>query len=249
MPERVQLEICVASVDDAVAAMGAGADRLELNCALSLGGLTPSSGLFAQVRRSVSVPLIAMVRPRAGGFCYSDTDFEVMLRDAEALLAAGADGLAFGVLTSGGEIDVNRCRKFRAVCGSRPPVFHRAFDVTPDPLTALDTLIDLKFTRVMTSGQAGSACAGSALIAEIVRRAAGRIEVLPAGRIDATTVTGLIARTGCNQVHASARTTGHDPSVGARPLVRFGSDGAAKEDRFDRTDPGAVAALRSAVGR
>jgi hypothetical protein len=89
MSDRVLIEICVGSVDDAVTAVAAGADRLELNCALSLGGLTPSGGLFAEVRRHVAVPLIAMVRPRPGGFCYSQTDFDVMLRDAEALLAAG----------------------------------------------------------------------------------------------------------------------------------------------------------------
>src|SRR4051794_12099532 len=173
MAPTMLIEICVASVDDAVAAVAAGADRLEINSALSLGGLTPSSGLFAEARRRVSVPLIAMVRPRSGGFCYSDADFEVMLRDAESLLAAGADGLAFGVLTAGGEIDVDRCRKLREACGIAPAVFHRAFDVTPDPLAALDTLIDLGFTRVMTSGQAESASVGSALIAEIARRAAG----------------------------------------------------------------------------
>jgi copper homeostasis protein len=190
-----------------------------------------------------------MVRPRSGGFRYSDADFEVMLRDAEALLAAGADGLAFGILKAGGEIDVERCREFREVCGRRAAVFHRAFDVAPEPLAALETLIDLKLARVMTSGQAESASAGSALIAEIVRRAAGRIEVLPAGGINAATVADVIARTGCNQVHASVRTTAHDPSVAARPLVRFSSAGPASEDRFDRTDPKAVAALRSAVGR
>ena len=249
MLDRTLIEICVASVDDAVAAVTAGADRLEVNAALSLGGLTPSTGLFAEVRRRVSAPLIAMVRPRPGGFCYSDTDFEVMLLDSAALLAAGADGLAFGVLTSAGEIDVGRCRTFRAACGSRAAVFHRAFDVTPDPLAALEELIELQFTRVMSSGQAESASAGSELIAEIVRRAAGRIEVLAAGGINPTNVADVVARTGCIQVHASVRTTGHDPSVAARPLVRFGSTGAASEDRFERTDAVAVAALRAAAER
>jgi len=247
MPDRTLIEICVASVDDAVAAVTAGADRLEVNCAFSLGGLTPSAGLFAEVRRRVSVPLIAMVRPRSGGFCYSDSDFDVMLRDSAALLGAGADGLAFGVLTSAGEIDVARCRTLRAACGSRAAVFHRAFDVTPAPLTALDTLIDLAFTRVMTSGQAETAWAGSTLIAEMVRRAAGRLEVLPAGGIKPTNVADVLARTGCDQIHASVRTSGHDPSVAARPLVRFGTLARASEDCFDHTNSDAVAALRSAL--
>jgi copper homeostasis protein len=247
MRNPVLVEICVASVDDAVAAVAAGADRLETNCALALGGLTPSAGLFAGVRRSVSVPLIAMVRPRSGGFCYSDTDFEVMERDAEALVAAGADGLAFGVLSADGKVDRDRCGKLRTICGSREAVFHRAFDVTPDPYAALDELIKLGFTRVLTSGQADSALAGSELIAEMVGRGKGRIQVLPGGGISPATVAEVVARTGCNQVHASLRAVACDPSVAGRPLVRYSSPGGPPEVQFDRTDPSAVAALRSAL--
>ena len=248
MSTRVLLEVCVASVDDAVAAVAAGADRLELNTALSLGGLTPSAGLFAEVRRRVSVPIIAMVRPRSGGFCYSEADFEVMLRDADAFLAAGADGLAFGVLSSDGEIDTDRCRKLRDVCGRRDIVFHRAFDVTPDPFAALETLVRLGFTRVMTSGQAASAIAGADLIAAIVAAAGGRIELLPAGGINGANAAALLARTRCNQVHASVRGIVRDPSVAARPGVRFGAPSLPPEGEFDRTDGAAVAALRSALG-
>src|SRR5437868_5876281 len=116
MSSSILLEICVGSADDALAAVAAGADRLELNSAVSLGGLTPSAGLFAEVRRRVNVPVIAMVRPRPGGFVYSETDFAAMLWDAEALMAAGADGLAFGILTLAGEIDRNRCRTLRDTC-------------------------------------------------------------------------------------------------------------------------------------
>ena len=247
MSDPVLVEICVGSVDDALAATAGGADRLELNCALTLGGLTPSVGLMAEVRRRLTIPVIAMVRPRAGGFAYSGTDFEVMLRDAEALLAAGADGLAFGILTPGGEVDTRRCCRLREVCGDRDAVFHRAFDVTPDPSAALDCLIDLGFHRVMTSGQAESALAGADLIDRLIRRAAGRIEVLPAGRINPDNVADLVSRTGCGQVHASVATTGRDSSVAGRPGIRFYRATPLPEDRFEQTDASAVAALRSAL--
>lgn len=247
MSNRVLLEICVGSVDDALAAVAGGADRLELNGALSLGGLTPSAGLFAEVRRRVSLPLVVMVRPRSGGFCYSQTDFAVMSRDADAFAAAGADGLAFGILTAGGEIDVKRCRMLRELCRGRAAVFHRAFDVTPDPFAALETLIDLGIARVMTSGQAESAAEGAGLIADLTARAAGRIEVLAAGRINAASVGEVLARTGCTQVHASVRSTDRDPSVSARPWVRFGSGSPVAENEFDRTDVEAVMALRAAL--
>jgi copper homeostasis protein len=245
----VLLEVCVGSVDDAVAAAAAGADRLEVNCAVSLGGLTPSMGMFAEVRQRVNVPLIAMVRPRPGGFSYSETEFEVMIRDAEALLAAGADGLALGVLTDGGEIDRDRSRKLTALCVGAPAVFHRAFDLTPDPFAALDCLIELGFRRVMTSGQAASAVAGAETIAALVRHAAGRIEVLPAGGIRPDTVVELLDRTGCDQVHVGVRTMVGDFSMAARPAIRLGRTTPLPEGHFDRTDEAAVAALRSALTR
>lgn len=249
MTSRVLLEVCVGSVDDAVAAVDAGADRLEVNCAVSLGGLTPSMGLFAEVRRRVTVPIIAMVRPRPGGFLYSATDFEVMRRDAEALIAAGADGLAFGVLTAGGDVDVGRCRDLLAVCGDRAAVFHRAFDVTPDPFASLECLIALGFRRVMSSGQAESAVVGADLIAKLIRRAAGRIEVLPAGGIRAEAVRRLLVQTRCDQVHTGLRAVGRDPSAGCRPSIQFGRNVALSEGDFDQTDPAAVGALRTALDR
>ena len=248
MSNRVLIEICVASVDDALAAVSSGADRLELNSALSLGGLTPSNGLFAEVRRRVSVPLIAMVRPRPGGFDYSASDFDVMLHDARSFVAGGADGLTFGVLHPDGQIDVPRCRLLRELCGDGEAVLHRAFDVTPDPFAALETTISIGFSRVLTSGQAETALAGAEVIAELQRRAAGRIQVLPAGGINAHTVTTLMRVTGCDQVHASVRTTSLDPSVTAQTKVRFNPRVPLPEEQFDRTDYQAVQALRIAVG-
>ena len=243
MSRRVLLEVCIASVDDALAAEAGGADRLELNSALAVGGLTPSAGLFAEVRRATRLPVIAMVRPRPGGFCYSATDFDVMFHDADAFLEAGADGLAFGILTESGEIDVDRCGRLRERCGDRVAVFHRAFDVTPDPLTALETLVNLGFQRVMTSGQEETAFNGADLIAELIRRAAGRIEILPAGGINRFNVADEIARTGCDQVHASLRMGYRDASVSARPAIAFGSALRLPEDRVDRTDVQAVAGM------
>ncbi len=248
MAKRVLLEVCIASVDDAIAAMAGGADRLELNSALSLGGLTPSPGSFAEVRRMAKVPLIAMVRPRPGGFCYSANEFNVMLRDAEWLLDAGADGLAFGVLTAAGRVNVARCRRLRELCGSRVAVFHRAFDVSPEPMAAIDVLIDLGFRRVMTSGQEATAYNGSPLIARLIQHAAGRIEVLPAGGINRFTVEDIVARTGCDQVHASLRTTVRDTSICARSQITFSSVRSLPEDRFEQTSAEAVATVKALLG-
>src|SRR5579871_5085061 len=130
MPDRrILLEIAVASVADAIAAEEAGADRLELNSAMALGGLTPSPGLLIEVKRRVRIPVMVMIRPRSGGCCYTDADFDVMQRDAEFALANGADGLVFGLLDAEGRVDSPRCREFVKLAGAKTPlVFHRAFD-------------------------------------------------------------------------------------------------------------------------
>ena len=255
---RVLLEVCVASADDAVAAWKGGADRLELNSALELGGLTPSLGLLREVLEAVPLPVIAMIRPRPGGFAYSDSDYRVMLRDLHLMISNGAHGAAFGILTEQGMVDVERCRllirRIREAYAVRPGhekavgpacVFHRAFDVVADPFLTLETLIELGFTRVMTSGQEESAYNGIPVIAELIRKAAGRMEILPAGGINRFTIDDVLRRTGCDQVHASLRSQRVDRSVAARPAICFGKAYKPDEDRYGVTNLDAVADLRS----
>ena len=245
---RVKLEICTASAEDCVAAEQSGADRVELNCALMLGGLTPSLGTLREARAGIRIPLIAMIRPRASGFCYNISEFKVMQRDVEAALAERADGIAFGILMPNGAIDLDRCRQIIKQAAGRQVVFHRAFDVVPKPLVALDQLMDLGVTRVMTSGQETSAYNGAANIAQYLRHVAGRMEILPAGGINRFTVADVVHRTGCDQVHASLSTSSRDGSVAARPQVSFGGSLKPPENEFAVTDRAAVATLRQALG-
>jgi copper homeostasis protein len=240
----VLLEVAVASVEDAVAAEKGGAGRLELSSALALGGLTPSLGLLLEVKSAVHLPVMVLIRPRVGGFAYSAADFQVLQRDTDLALAHGADGIVFGALTVDGNIDIPRCRRLVEQIGDRQTVLHRAFDVTPDPHAALEQLVDLGVRRVLTSGQEETAYNGAELIAALHRRANGRIEILPAGGINRFTLADVLARTGCNQVHASLRMRQADRSVTARPQVSFGGSFRPPEDRYDATDPAAVAELR-----
>jgi copper homeostasis protein len=237
---KIQLEICTASVEDCVKAERGGAHRVELNCALMLGGLTPSLGALREARASVRLPMIAMIRPRPAGFCYSRSEFAVMQRDAETALAEKADGIAFGILTAAGAVDVKRCRQMVKLAGGRQAVFHRAFDVVRNPLAALEQLIDLGLTRIMTSGQEASAYNGAANIAAYLRQAAGRIEILPAGGINRFTVADVVKRTGCDQVHASLSAARKDRSAAGRPQVAFGGSVKQSEDEFTVTDEEAV---------
>jgi copper homeostasis protein len=244
-PATILLEIAVASVEDALTAAAGGANRLELNAALALGGLTPSLGTFLEVKRSVQLPVVVMIRPRAGGFAYSDAEFRVMQRDLDLALQHGADGFAFGVLTESGNVDMPRCRELIKQSGKADAVFHRAFDVTPEPLAALEQLIDLGVRRVMTSGQQPTAPHGAQLIAELIARAGSRIEILPAGGINRDTVADVIGKTHCAQVHASLRSRRTDGSRSANTRVSFNAPSPLPEDVYEATDLALVKKLRA----
>ena len=240
--QKITVEICCGSADDVYAAADAGADRVELNAALPLGGLTPGIGVLRSAK-GAHIPIMAMVRPREGGFCYSSREFESMLLDAHALLDAGADGIVFGILRSDGTVDEERCAKLVKEAVPAQTVFHRAIDVTPDWRAALDTLCSLGIRRVLTSGQAPSAWMGAQTIRQMVGCAAGRIEILPGAGIRLNNVRELIGETGCTQVHASLRTIRRDASCVARPDIRFGGTVPEHEDAFGATDAARVREL------
>lgn len=145
-----------------------------------------------------------MVRPRSGGFRYSDEDFSVIRRDAALLIEHGADGIVFGMLHADGSVDVKRCGKIIEIAEDRQTVFHRAFDAAADRPRALQELIALGFTRVLTSGQKKTAYEGRRLIRQLIERASGSIEVLPGGGVRAHNVLELVEATGCTQVHMTA---------------------------------------------
>ena len=218
---KIVLEVCVGSVADAKAAIAAGADRLELCAGLEIGGLTPSIGLVETVVSMSTIPVIAMLRPRAGGFHYDHAEFEAMLRDADQFLAAGAAGLAFGVLDHLGRIDEVRSREIVERTGSRESVVHRAFDFLADQFETLETLIGLRVTRILTSGGQPSAVAGAARLAELVGRAAGRIELMAGGGINAANIAEVIAASGVRQVHVGASGPADDQSLSPESLINL----------------------------
>jgi copper homeostasis protein len=197
----VLIEACVGSAADVAAATAAGADRVELCGALELGGLTPSLGLVETVLAASTVPVIVMVRPRAGGFCYDRHEFTAMVRDAERLLALGAAGIAFGILTRESGIDVARTRELASCAGTRDAVFHRAFDFVRDWRKSLDSLGEAGCPRVLSSGGAPTALAGVATLRGMVEAAGGRIAVMPGGGVRADNIAEIVHATGCRQVH------------------------------------------------
>ncbi len=220
MPGLITLEICVESPAGAAAAIAGGCDRLELCSALALGGLTPSAGLVAAVldlARPAGVPVRAMVRPRPGGFDYDADDLAMAAAEARALVAAGVQGLVFGV-TDHGSLAIDALRDWIATLGERRPALtlHRAIDVLDDRVMAVEQAVDLGFDHILTSGGARDAPSGAATIAQMVARAHGRLTVMAGAGISPGNVVDLIAATGVTAVHGSAGTTPDD--IGDDPL-------------------------------
>lgn len=199
------LEIAANSVASALAAQDGGAGRVELCTALELGGLTPSQAQIALAREHLRIPLYVLIRPRAGDFLYSDFECETMQRDIEACVALGCDGVVLGVLDANGNVDRARCRMLIATAGKLGVTFHRAFDLTRDPSTALNDLIELDCERVLTSGAQTSALEGAQLIRQLVELSAGRIVVMPGAGVGAGNIGKLQQITGASEFHASAK--------------------------------------------
>ncbi len=228
----ITLEVIAASVDDCRVAEENGADRIELVSAFEVGGLTPSLGLLMSARRVTRLPIMAMIRPRPGGFCYTSAEFAVMQKDAELVLEHGADGLVFGCLQNDSAVDAVRTKWFVDAAAGRAAVFHRAFDLTRDPIAALDQLMTLGATRVLTSGQAETALQGVNEIAAYRTRAGAALEVMPGAGLTPATVLQVVRCTGATQVHASLSGAVIDPSA-ARPTdVRMGSADAGSRVRI-----------------
>jgi len=197
-------EICVDSVAGVRAAKAAGADRVELCGDLLEGGTTPSRGMIRQARTVAGVKLHVIIRPRGGDFLYDDDEFAVMQADIDAAKAEGADGVVIGLLSADGTIDAARTRDLIARARPLAVTFHRAFDMTPDPFTALETLVGLGVDRILTSGQEASMLEGLPLIVDLVRRAGDRIVVMPGGGITVRNVARIVAEAKPREIHFAA---------------------------------------------
>lgn len=200
---KILIEVCVDSVESAMIAEQAGADRIELNSALEVGGLTPSIGSLIQIKSRVKIPVICMVRCRPGNFIYSEVEYQTIVADAEKFIQAGADGLAFGFQERDGNINLKRTKNLVSICGECTAVFHRAFDCVPDQDSGLEQLIEAGVARVLTSGGKATASAGATKLRHLIQQASGRIEILPGSGINPTNAKQLVEQTGCNQLHGS----------------------------------------------
>ncbi len=239
----LMLEICCGSAEDAIEAAKGGAQRVELNSNLFHGGLTPTIGALKVAKRQIDIPIMCMVRPREGGFHYTQTEFEVMLEDARALIEAGADGIVFGFLDADGRVDEKRSQAMMKVIGERESVFHRAIDVVPNVFEALDALIALGVRRVLTSGQRPTVAQGAEILRRMIAHAAGRIEILPGGGVEPHDAKWCREAIGTDMLHAAVHRTAYDESCRHNPSIYFGGAIYPPEDRYKIADAEGIAEL------
>lgn len=202
----MELEICVDSVESAIAAANGGAERIELCSALSEGGITPSAGLISAVRAAVDVQLFVIVRPRGGNFVYSNHELDAMRRDIQELKNRGVDGVVLGVLTSEDVIDIIQTRELIEMARPLQVTFHRAFDVCKDADRALEDVIACGADRLLTSGGKTDAVKGMNTLAALQQKAGDRIRIMAGGGIRMSNVRSVALGTGIREIHTSLST-------------------------------------------
>ncbi|PJI93831.1 copper homeostasis protein CutC [Luteimicrobium subarcticum] len=246
-PHAVALEIAVQDVAGVLAARAAGAQRVELCAALgATGGLTPSIGLLDLALTAAEdftdhdpIEVHPLIRPRAGGFVHDASELAVMVADVRAAVDAGAHGVVVGVLTADGEVDAGALRQLVAAAEGREVTFHRALDMVPDPLHALDVLAALGVARVLTSGGAQRTVDGLERLAHCVRYVHDEhlpLQVQAGGGVRVADIAAIVGA-GVDAVHLSAKTV----------RVDAGGPGGGSGDGYEVTDEILVAAARDAL--
>jgi copper homeostasis protein len=218
------LEICVDSVESAVAAERGGAQRVELCSDLLEGGITPSPGLLELVRKRVEIDVFAMIRPRGGDFCYTDEEFAVMKADIEHAKQFFADGVVLGILDAEGYVDVERTRELVEVAKPLPVTFHRAVDVSADFADSLERIIASGAKRVLTSGARRRVADSTQDISAAIERTRGRLTIMAGGGLNPENIRTVAEETGAQEFHASLNTGVDSPVRRRNDSLFLGAD-------------------------
>jgi len=213
------LEIACFSLEAAIIAEKAGADRIELCAGPLEGGLTPSFSMITLARRILKIPIHVMIRPREGDFLYSIKELNSMEYDIEMIKDIGIDGVVLGILNSDGSIDIRNLQRMVKIADPMTVTFHRAFDLVKDPFLSLKDIMSMGAIRILTSGQRPTALEGKELIAKLIQSAANKILIMPGSGVNSTNIAELSAYTLATELHASARSIIRGKMKYSNPLV------------------------------
>lgn len=242
----MQIEVCSFSLNSCLVAQRAGANRIELCGGLAEGGTTPSAGLIQLVRQQVTIPFYVMIRPRGGDFFYSETELAVMKADIQLAKALGADGLVFGLLKPDGSVDEDRTRQLVELADPLPVTFHRAFDMTCDPLEALEAVIRTGAARILTSGQQQTAERGLSVLRQLSQAAAGRIEIMAGAGVNAQNAP-LFIDAGVDALHLSGSQKEDSGMIFRHPSVSMASSLPGEYENVEASEEKIRAIIRVAL--
>jgi copper homeostasis protein len=238
------IEIVVYNIESALKAQEGGADRVELCDNPGEGGTTPSFGTIESVRQNVNLDVFVMIRPRGGDFHYSNYEFHCMRRDIDQCQKLSADGVVFGILNAEGTLDKKRCKELIDRARPMKVTCHRAFDMTRDPLEALEDCIEVGFDRILTSGHQTVASKGTALIAELVKKANGRIAIMPGSGVNEEAVEKIVNETHVNEIHFSATAFRESAMQYRNPAIAGMGSEEGSEFKYRTVDPARVRVVR-----
>ncbi len=239
------IEIVVYNFESAMKAQAGGADRIELCDNPADGGTTPSAGIIELVRQNLTIDVYVMIRPRGGDFLYSTYEFHAMKRDIAICQKLAVDGVVFGILNPDGTIDKKRCQELIARARPLKVTCHRAFDMTRDPYQALEDCIEVGFDRVLTSGRESQAAQGAALIGDLVKRADGRIAIMPGSGVSEENAPELVSVSGVSEIHFSAVAYRESGMQYANERIASMGQSGSDEYQLRTVDPERVRRMRS----
>ena len=242
------LEICAGSLNSALAACKGGADRLELCDNLYEGGTTPSYGYLKLARERIPITLNVLIRPRGGDFCYNTVEFEMMKEDILFCKELGMDGVVIGLLLPDGKVDEKRTAELLELARPMSVTFHRAFDMTPDPVEALNTLKKVGVDRILTSGQKVTVIEGRELIRELIDRAGDDLIVLPGGGLNIENIEEFAKFARAKEYHSTCRSTVKSEMVYRNHEVTMGGLPQIPEFDIKETDPEKVGKFKEILG-
>ena len=205
-----KIEIACFNLDSAIIAQNTGADRVELCADMLVGGTTPTIEIIKQAREHLNIDLYIMIRPRGGNFVYSDSEFEQMKSEIEAIKKLGVNGFVFGILKDDNTINIEQNLELVELAKSFPCTFHRAFDEILDYEKALENVISCGFSTLLTSGTFPNVMEGKYVLKHLVIQANNRIEIMPGGGLRSTNISELNEMVKANWYHSSAITDGSE---------------------------------------
>jgi copper homeostasis protein len=238
------LEIACFSLEAAILAEESGADRIELCAGPLEGGITPSFSMISLARNILKIPIHVMVRPREGDFLYSRRELKSIEYDIEMIKDTGAEGIVLGLLKSDGTIDTENLARMVKIAEPMNVTFHRAFDLSRDPVNSLNEIISAGAARILTSGHKQTAPEGMELIARLIQLAEGKIVVMPGSGVNAANINELCRRTNATEIHASARRLVEGGMSYLNSEVNLHAGSAIKDNSVLLPDPEQIAKMK-----